>query len=368
MIKIIVCGDFRARAPEMIHISGEVNSLFANADIRICNFEGPVHTDGVKPMKKSGPSLDQSIESPDFLIKNGFNVILLANNHIMDYGEVGLQSTLNSFKDVITVGAGKGKDAFSVRYFMVKSVRVGICTFVQKEFGTVDSKDDCTFGAAWINSFDVPGIISESRKHCDFLIVLPHAGVEHTIAPLPEWRSLYKRFIDWGADAVVGGHPHCPQGWEWYKGKPIYYSLGDFYFDELTHDDLWYKSIVVEFCIGDTIGVKEHFICFDDKTGCISIDRSERIREHTNKANELLHNDTDYNKYINRMCAAHWAGIRYGLLRGLCGVSLEVRFKLFVRLLGCMLLGNKDEPYLLNALQCESHRWLMERHLKNNLK
>ena len=365
-IIVMVCGDFRAAHPERIQFGNKVARLFTNADICICNFEAPIHCDDSKPIKKSGPALDQSKQSPAFLKAHGFNVILLANNHIMDYGVEGCEATIKAFDGITIVGAGKTEDAFSVRFVDVKGKKIGFCSLVQKEFGTVDSNDNNGYGAAWINSPAVPDMIKEAKEQCDYLMVLPHAGVEHTAAPLPEWRRLYKHFIDWGADAVIASHPHCPQGWETYQGKPIYYSLGDFYFDELTYNDLWYKNIVVELAIGDSVETKEHYLCFDDKTGEVSIDNSERMSNYIKHVNGLLRDDEEYKKYVNAICVGHWPGIKYGLLRGICGLSLKMRLKYVLRLLGCMLLGNKDEMYLLNAFQNESHRWVIERYLRNN--
>lgn len=367
-IKLIICGDFRAKDTTKIKVDEEIIGLFGESDIKICNFEAPVYSEYAEPIKKSGPTIYQSPDSPFFLKQMGFNVILLANNHIMDYGKEGCVSTIRAFDGIITVGAGHAKDAFSVRYIDIKGKKVGVCAFVQNEFGVVAHSDEDSYGAAWICSPDVPRIINNAKEKCDFLLVFPHAGVEHTAAPLPEWRKLYKQLIDFGADAVIASHPHCPQGWEYYQGKPIYYSLGDFYFDELTYDDLWYKSIVVELSIGDSIETKEHLICFDDQTGEIKLDMSTRMRDYVDYSNKILHDDEEYYKYINAMCSKRWAGSKYGLLRGLCGVSLKMRIKYFFRLLGCMFLGNSDEMYLLNAFQCESHRWVIERYLRNNNK
>lgn len=364
----MVCGDFRAANPSIIRFDNDVAELIHGADICVCNFEAPVYVEKAEPLKKSGPSLDQSTDAPAFLKEHGFNVIVLANNHIMDYGMEGCAATIKAFSDVVTVGAGEAKDAFRVRFVEVNGRKIGFISLVQNEFGTVEDKRDTSYGAAWVCSMDVPEIIKEAKTQCDYLLVLPHAGVEHTAAPLPEWRKLYKRFVDWGADAVIASHPHCPQGWETYQGKPIYYSLGDFYFDELTYDDLWYKSLMVELNVEDSVEIKEHFLCFDDKTGEVSMDKSMRIHDYIDYANHLLQNETDYDNYIGDMCAKRWTGIKYGILRGVCGVSLKMKLKYIIRLLGCMLLGNKDEMYLLNSLQCESHRWVIEHYLrKNNL-
>ena len=367
-IRIIVCGDFRSSCPKNIHMQRELKDLMAAVDFNICNFEAPIHTENAKPTKKSGPSLDQSSESPAFLKENYFNVILLANNHIMDYGREGCEATIKAFDGVTVVGAGEAKDAFSVRFVNVRGKRIGLCSLVQNEFGIVESKDDNSYGAAWINSDDIPEIISNAKIQCDFLIVFPHAGVEHTSAPLPEWRRLYKHFIDWGADAVIASHPHCPQGWETYRDKPIYYSLGNFYFDELTYDDLWYKGIIVELSIGDKVEAKEHYVSFDDKTGGICFDNSGRMRECVEYSNALLKNNEKYIKYLDNICEKLYNDMRYGILRGLCGITLKMKFKYFFRLFACMLLGNSNEPYLLNVIRCESHRWAMLRALNNRQK
>lgn len=364
--RIIVCGDFRATKPSIINLDNDVAELLNRACVKICNFEAPVYVEGLKPIKKSGPSLYQSADSPALLRELGFNVVLLANNHIMDYGKEGCEATIQAFQDVATIGAGEAGNAYSVSFVDLNGKKVGMLSLVQNEFGVVKSRVDVSYGTAWINSLDVSTIIAEAKQKCDFLFIFPHAGVEHTAAPLPEWREVYKHFIEWGADVIIASHPHCPQGWEYYKGKPIYYSLGDFYFDELSYDDLWYKSIVVEITVGSSLEVREHFLCFDDKSGQISIDNSERMCNYVNYSNSLLQNENDYNRYIDNICSLRWKGIKYGILRSVCGISFQMRLKYIIRLIGCMLLGNKDEMYLLNALQCESHRWVIERYLRNN--
>lgn len=363
-VKIFVCGDFRAANPDIIHFEESLASELATGDIKVCNFEAPVKTTGAKPSVKSGPGLDQSVKSPAILKKFGFNVIQLANNHIMDYGKEGLKATLEEFEGVITVGAGSAKDAYSPRFMEIKGKCIGFLSYVHHEFGVVDYVDDGCYGAAWISSLDVPEIVMNTKKKCDFLVVLPHAGIEHEVAPLPVWRKMYRKFIDWGADCVIGGHTHCPQGWETYKGKPIYYSLGDFYFDELSYDDLWYKSIITEIVIDDeAVCFKEHFVSFDDKTGLISYDSSERISNYISYANHLIHNQEEYDRHIDKLCAACYPSFKYILSRGICAVTFKLPLKKIIRLLGCMLLGKQDDLTLLNLFQCESHRWAREKML-----
>lgn len=366
-IKIVVCGDFRAANPEKIKLSDEVVEVFSDADVRICNFEAPVHVEGVKPIKKSGPSLDQSPQSPLILKKIGFNVILLANNHIMDYGEAGLFSTLKSFDSVTTIGAGKAVEAYKVKYIEVNGVRIGLLSLVHREYGVVEKKND-KCGAAWMCSPDVPEIIMDAKTKCDRVLVFPHAGVEHTAAPLPEIRELYKKYIDWGADLVVASHPHCPQGWEMYGDKYVYYSLGNFYFDELHYDDLWNKSIVLEIIIDSKINVKEHYIYFDEKTGIVCFDRSSHIKEYINYVNTLISDKEEYEKYIEKISESHWIEYKYYLLRGVRGISINMPLKMVLRLVGSVLLERTNPLGINNIFQCESHRWLAENYFKKLIK
>jgi hypothetical protein len=107
-------------------------------------------------------------------------------------------------------------------------------------------------GCAYINDLRVNHDIIEAKKTVDYLFVLPHDGIEYIDVPLPETIARYRDFIDYGADGVIGTHPHCPQGWEEYKGKPIFYSLGNFLFNSkegydyrATNRPHWYEGLCV---------------------------------------------------------------------------------------------------------------------------
>ena len=294
--------------------------------------------------------------------------MLLANNHVMDYGEDGCMATVNAFGKDMTVGAGTAEEAYRLKVFTVKGKRIGFLSLVQCEFGVVSSPD-CKgeIGAAWINALEIPDIVREARAALDYLIICPHAGVEHILAPLPEWQRVYRRFIDWGADAVVGTHPHTPQGWEEYKGKPIFYSLGNFYFNiSGTDSNPWErKSQLVEMTFGERgLSYQVHHVEYDDKR--ISIDHGPEIVEHTDYINRLLRNEGAHRKYINRVCEELYPNYRYGILRGVSGTSLQAGMKKFMKLAAGMVMGSMDEAYLLNSVRCESHRWVIERYLKNH--
>ena len=368
-ISINIFGDFRAVKPEILSFDASLQNILNGGNINICDFEAPIRTKGSNPIIKSGPCISQPKESAVFLLDKGFNVILLANNHLLDFGEESALETINAFSGVTVVGAGMPEDAFAVRILEMGGVNLGFLSFVQHEFGTVDSPSQKErVGAAWINSLEIEDIIKNAKTKVDFLIVCPHAGVEHTEAPLPEWRTLFRYFIDWGADIVVASHPHSPQGWETYKGKQIYYSLGNFYFDGLVKGEsipYWNNGLGVHITIDDE-GLHSSDFAITFKNGHISIDEGEETKQHLDYVNSLLADDNAYLEYIDEMCSSHYYGYRYAFLRGVCGTSFKVGVKHFFKLLGGMILGKQDETYLLNTLRCESHRWMVERYIRNH--
>ena len=83
MVKVIIGGDFRAKETRDLCFASELAELLKSSDIRVCNFEAPIEVGAPKALK-AGPSIDQNADSAQFLLKSGFDVVLLANNHVMD--------------------------------------------------------------------------------------------------------------------------------------------------------------------------------------------------------------------------------------------------------------------------------------------
>lgn len=363
MAKILICGDFKASDISNVRISERLKEAFAGAQLCICNFEVPIQGFG-KPVKKSGPVHCQDAKAPVFLKQAGFNLFLTANNHIMDYGKEGCEATLNALGRDNTVGSGNAKDAYALKIRVVDKSLVGVLSFVQNEFGVVEHPADVNgYGAAWVLSAVIEDLIKDARSKVDYLIVCPHAGVENIEAPLPEWRNVYRSFIDWGADMVAASHPHVPQGWEVYKDRMILYSLGNFYFDKFDGKKYFNTSLMVEVDFGETISVTPHIINFEN--GFIDYSQDKADEKHLAKCNALLSNQIEYYRYIDKICDKIYSGNVYGILRGVCGLSFRVKPRLFFRLLAGMLLNKSDEMYLLNAFRCESHRWVIQRALQN---
>ena len=120
----------------------------------------------------------------------------------------------------VILGAGLLGEAYKLSIVEKAGLKIGLLSLVHKEFGALglDSKSS-DFGVAWSNHPKVNQLILDSKQHCDLLFVLPHAGIEDVVVPLPEWRARYKEFIDLGADAVIATQPHTPQACETKKPK-----------------------------------------------------------------------------------------------------------------------------------------------------
>ena len=183
-------------------------------------------------------------ETAALLTEMGVDVAFLANNHVFDYGAEGLADTLQTLEEVGIPGLGAGMDieqAAKPVYFDVGGRRIA---FVGA--GCIERYYLFTPGA----TEESPGIfrtdeksaepflavIRETAAQSDYVVANLHWGLESTTVLEPYQRELGQMCIDAGADAVIGSHPHVLQGAEFYGGKPIIYSTGNFWFSRTNVD------------------------------------------------------------------------------------------------------------------------------------
>lgn len=374
MAKITIFGDFKTNHNKHLCLSGELMFLLNTSDINVVNFEAPVHNNG-KIIPKSGPNLCQDIESTDWLIERGFTAVSLANNHTMDYGEEGLKTTQKHFKNVPTMGVGLWNDAYKMHtFFTSDGLRIGFICCTHCEFGTLTDKflQHNEAGCAWTLSIEIQKLITSSKNKVDCLIVIPHGGVEYMEQPLPEWRDVYKMFIDLGADAVIASHPHIPQGWEIYKNKPICYSLGNFCFEwtkRHTAPTHWFESLccILEVTKPHQIEMNIRPILFNQKIQYICDNNSSDFSNYLNKINDILKDDKRYISYVNEYVKKLLPFYYQQFSRS--GWNYNIFSKGFLKGIadGFLKKGFLKSEHALNNIQCESHRWAILRALKNNI-
>lgn len=368
-MRINLFGDFVSYLPlsNDLSLSDDLKELIKSADVNMVNFEAPVRIEGCVAINKSGPSLSQGPENAAWLIQNGFTMVSLANNHIMDYGERGLVATLDALSHLDFLGVGTWENAYRPLVIEIEGLKIAFLSLTHCEFGTLTDYWDQRYrtGTAWINHPEVDRIILETRKEVDYLLVVAHAGLENVEQPLPEWRDRYRSFIRLGCDGVIASHPHIPQGWEMFEKKPIVYSLGNFYFPKPVKKPwFWYHSLCASLiCEGGDISLEIVPIIFNDRL--IELDESPETAMYLDRINRVLSDTEQYTQEIQRICASKMKTYYYlfeagGLTQ--CKKSFSSWIKFFLKkLLG---RGTPNVVHLINNLWCESHRYCICRALK----
>ncbi len=173
-------------------------------------------------------------EKVSMLTEMGVDIVTMANNHILDFGPEGITDSLAALDGagIPHVGAGENlEQAKKLRILEVKGRKIGFLG-VSRVY----------MAASWAAGADHPGVFSTydptmalqeiraAGAQCDYLVVYVHWGIERNTTPEDYQRSMGRQYIDAGADLVVGSHPHVLQEIEYYKDKPIAYSLGNFVF------------------------------------------------------------------------------------------------------------------------------------------
>lgn len=214
-----------------------LREALASADVMCLNSEFAFTTRGEQQNKnytfRANPDLVSVYQDM------GVDLAVLANNHVFDYGETGLQDTLDTFRSagLPYVGAGENIDeASAIFYAELEGCTVAYIAGCRVEWaaetrGATESQSG-VFRTAESNAL-ICQRIAEAREKADFVVVYEHWGMEGDTV-LEEYQTESgKEFIDAGADVVVGDHPHVVQGIEWYNGKSIFYSMGNYWFSSM---------------------------------------------------------------------------------------------------------------------------------------
>jgi poly-gamma-glutamate synthesis protein (capsule biosynthesis protein) len=221
----------------------KVKSLLADADIRFCNLESPLADTGT-PSDKTY-TFKTPTRHAGVLSDGGFDVVTLANNHTLDYGEPALINTIKILDSmgIKHVGAGRNiKEARQLAIVEKKEIKVGFLGYSNtfpEEFWAGKDRAGTAFGHARYLEEDVPAAL----KVVDYLFVSFHWGAEKRTTPKDYQMELGRLAIDLGAHGIFSHHPHVLQGIELYKGRIIAYSLGNFCFATWTNA-VWDSAIL----------------------------------------------------------------------------------------------------------------------------
>ena len=233
----------------------ELLAFLRDGDLFILNQEFPFGTTG-EAMEDKEYTFRVSPDLVSVPVELGVDLVTLANNHMLDFGRSPLTETLETLDaaGIAHVGAGEDlEEAKALKTFEIQGKTLGFlgASRVIPEASWNASK----YGSGVFTTYDATQLVEEigkAKESCDFVAVLVHWGIERNTFPEDYQKTLARQYIDAGADAVIGSHPHVLQGIEYYKGKPIFYSLGNFIFNNSA-----YESIVVELeLVGDETKVR----------------------------------------------------------------------------------------------------------------
>jgi poly-gamma-glutamate capsule biosynthesis protein CapA/YwtB (metallophosphatase superfamily) len=234
---VVITGDWAPMylpEKEMIEhpseIYGDLLPILNDADLGIVNLEGVFLQDMGKGIIKDGIQISFPDDYVKSLTSASLNLACLANNHAMDFGIEGLKRTVSvlSRNNIYSIGSSfTQEEMFAPFCFEREGYRLGIINISEGEEGKANAKG---MGVAPINLLALKERLESLKQEVDFIVLIIHAGREYLRTPPPYIQEIYHQLVDFGANLIVGHHPHVYQGIEIYKNSPIFYSLGNFLF------------------------------------------------------------------------------------------------------------------------------------------
>ena len=219
-------------------ISPELLEVMNRADIMCVNNEFTFSERG-KPLEGKAYTFRAKPERVSLLLEMGVDLALLANNHVYDYGEDSMLDTFDTLEaaGIGYFGAGRNLEAAMKPYYVETdgiTIAFVAASRAEKYKMTPQATED---SPGILRCYDTElflEVIREADANADIVLACVHWGTEYSTVLEEVQLTTGKLYLDVGADAVIGSHSHCLQGMEFYDGKPIVYSLGNFWFNKRT--------------------------------------------------------------------------------------------------------------------------------------
>jgi gamma-polyglutamate biosynthesis protein CapA len=204
-------------------VFGDSQKIFEGSDLIIGNLEGPITTYASKTLLADGTQTKSftftfPTSTATALKKIGIGIVNLANNHTDNFGREGINQTKKFLNDAGVIYFGDPRNEGEIATTTCKNnICLGLIGFHEFSF---------------INQENIIKKIQELKPQVDHIVILPHWGDEYVTTFVPRQQKMARQWIDEGADLIIGTHPHVVESIETYKGKTIFYSLGNFIFDQ----------------------------------------------------------------------------------------------------------------------------------------
>lgn len=310
-----------AEGKALDRIFEETKKSFAAADFSVLNLENVFgQRESYTPIVKDGPNLISEDGFIEYIDELNPTVLGMANNHAGDYGDEAMFHTIDVLKKngykVIGVG-GNIDEAYEPAIFEKDGVKVAVFAICENEYG-IATKTKA--GAAGLVLYKLFQAIQAAKKRGELPIVYFHGGNEENPFPSPEKVGLYRTMIDFGAKAVIAMHTHCPQGYEYYNGGFIAYSMGNFYFPspgESCKKTWWYGYM----CLLEITSSKVQaniipYSFVEAKHTLLAGEELSKFLQYMEKLNAVISNEEQLKKYFDSWCIirgknAYLSGVEY---------------------------------------------------------
>ena len=196
-----------------------VRYILAQDDLTVANMEGIFQNsvEGLNKKTKKEYNFRADESYADIFLKGSVEAVTVGNNHIGDYGQSGFDSSIRTLKE------------YGIKWF--GSTNYGGQAYIYEKDGVKIGFVGSYISYYWQNVDVLKPLFDELREEgCAAIIAVIHGGVEYAKRHDKNQYNMARKFINWGADIVVGHHPHCLQGYEIIEGAPVYYSIGNFVF------------------------------------------------------------------------------------------------------------------------------------------
>lgn len=330
-------------------VDKRLKEFLTEGSVTISNLEAPITNHKIKA-EKTGPNLKNSTKVIDFLKSINSNCVNLANNHILDYEVKGVEDTISLLKEnqIDFIGTSVNSNGYVLK---TEQQIIRVISFCENEW--VHSSNN----NLKISNFEEvkTGLkIKNLKETSDILIVVFHGGIERYDLPTPGMQNLFRSFIEAGADAVINHHSHCVSGIEYYKSKPIFYSLGNFYFDSSIESEKWYRGMIVTLEI-ENKKISSSYNFIHQEAGRIDlVNETEKIKEEKRieRLNESILDEKNLRQHWENYLSKRLETIVCYLLFG-DNLIYRVLKKLGVLHL---FVSKKRCNYLINLIRSDFHR------------
>lgn len=343
-----------------------LHKILVNSDFNIANFEAPIPEESHLPIKKIGPALRNDKNLVEILKKSNFQALGLANNHILDYGQAAVVSTINNLNDenIESFGAGLNKiEAKKPLFIEVGNRTIGLMAYAEHEFNLAGEN---SAGANWFDSSESYDDIKLAKGKCDYLIVLFHGGVEYHAYPSPLLQQKCRKMVDVGADLVSCQHSHCIGSMENYNAGTVVYGQGNAVFGYKKNQNTWNEGLVVQLVFsGDDVKVKYVPVKALPLGGIdlmSEVESKKCLKEfdkRSEKCSDIQFLEGQWLRFCNSK-KSMYLGHLFGLNRYFMFLNRKLNNKIIDT-----LFSKRQKMIAHNLIRCESHNEVLQTIFKN---